>query len=229
MTLEICANSYQSALNAQAVGAHRIELCSELSVGGITPSYGVLKKVIEALSIPVHVLIRPRSGDFHYTDEEFEVMKTDVELCRAAGASGIVTGVLKNDAALDVDRTQELMTMATSLDFTFHRAFDVVKDPLKTLDQLIDLGVKRILTSGQQAKAEDGLGLLKTLVHQANGRTCIMAGSGISAKNVSKFKAIGISEVHASATVPTKPSSGLFAFPQSVSDPQVIKDLLDAL
>ncbi|WP_115462672.1 copper homeostasis protein CutC [Winogradskyella aurantiaca] len=229
MTLEICVNSYQSALNAEAAGAQRIELCTELSVGGLTPSYGELQHTIKALSIPVYVLIRPRSGDFCYSEEEFEVMKTNIGLCRAVGASGIVSGVLNKDRTLDTSRIQELMNLAKSLDFTFHRAFDEVIDPFQALEQLIELGVKRILTSGQKLKAEDGLELLEALVQQADGRIGIMAGSGITAQNVAKFKAIGITEVHASASVPVDQNSDLFAVPQSISHPQKIKDLLNAL
>jgi len=229
MTLEICANSYQSALNAEVSGAHRIELCTELSVGGLTPSYGELQQVTKAISIPVHVLIRPRSGDFCYSEEEFEVMKTNIELCRVAGVSGIVSGVLNKDRTLDVYRTRELMSLAKSMDFTFHRAFDEVNDPFKALEQLIDLGVNRILSSGQKEKAEDGLELLEALVQHADGRIGIMAGSGIAAHNVAKFKAIGITEVHASASVLLDQTSDLFAVPQSISDPQKIKNLLNAL
>lgn len=229
MILEICANSYQSALNAQAAGAHRVELCAELSVGGITPSYGELLQVIKALSIPVYVLIRPRSGDFFYSEHEFQVMKTNIEMCVAAGVSGIVSGVLNKDNSLDVQRTFELVNMTTPLDFTFHRAFDIVKDPFNSLEQLIEMGVHRILTSGQRERAEDGLELLEALVRQADGRISIMAGSGISAVNVAQFRAIGITEIHASASVPVKQASGMFSTLQTVSDIEAIKKLLHAL
>ena len=229
MILEICANSYQSALNAQAAGAHRVELCAELSVGGITPSYGELLQVIKALSIPVYVLIRPRSGDFFYSEHEFQVMKTNIEMCTEAGISGIVSGVLNKDNSLDVQRTFELVNMTTPLDFTFHRAFDIVKDPFNSLEQLIEMGVHRILTSGQRERAEDGLELLEALVRQADGRISIMAGSGISAVNVAQFRAIGITEIHASASVPVKQASGMFPTLQTVSAIQAIKKLLHAL
>ena len=124
MKLEICANSYQSASNAEKAGAHRIELCAELAVGGITPSYGLLKKVMHDLTIPVHVLIRPRSGDFTYSDAEFQIMKENILICKELGVTGIVSGVLKLDNTIDIERTKELVAVAKPMNFTFHRAFD---------------------------------------------------------------------------------------------------------
>ena len=141
MKLEVCANSYQSAKNARDAGAHRIELCQELSVGGITPSYGLKKKVITDLSIPTLVLIRPRSGNFVYTDEEFAIMKSDIKQCKALGVHGIVSGVLKEDKSIDIERTKELIALTRPLPFTFHRAFDEVENPEEGLEQLIELGV----------------------------------------------------------------------------------------
>jgi copper homeostasis protein len=229
MLLEICANSFQSAINAEQAGAHRIELCSELSVGGITPSFGLLKKVLSALTIPVNILIRPRSGDFVYSQDEFDIMKRDIELCKNLGASGIVSGILTVEGNVDNLRTKALIELAKPMDFTFHRAFDELRDPLKGLEQLIDIGVDRILTSGQQSKAEKGLESIKEFLRQANNRVKIMAGAGITAQNVSKFKAIGIKEVHASASVSIDQQNGLFSLPQTVSDPEHIRALLDAL
>jgi len=129
MILEICANSYQSAVNAEIAGAHRIELCSEISVGGTTPSYGLLKKVMYSLSIPVQVLIRPRSGDFHYSNAEFDIMKENILQCKELGCAGIVSGVLHADYTIDKKRTTELIELSKPLCFTFHRAFDVVANP----------------------------------------------------------------------------------------------------
>jgi len=131
MILEICANSYESAVNAQIAGAHRIEICSELSVGGITPSYGLLQKIAEKISIPVHVLIRPRSGNFCYTISEFEQMKTDILLSKKMGFQGIVSGILTKNNEIDIEKTKQLIALSKPLSFTFHRAFDVVKDPKK--------------------------------------------------------------------------------------------------
>ncbi|WP_446051649.1 copper homeostasis protein CutC [Zobellia laminariae] len=197
MLVEVCANSLQSALNAQKAGAHRIELCSELAVGGITPSYGLLKSVRERISIPVHVLIRPRSGDFSYTTDEFEVMKENIAICAKLGFEGIVSGVLNTDFSVDTDRTMELIEASGSLKFTFHRAFDWVEDPFEALSQLEALNVDYILTSGQQKSAPEGLGLLKSLHEKAS--TCsIMPGGGVRPANVMDFKNGGFNAVHLS-------------------------------
>jgi copper homeostasis protein len=123
MILEICANSYQSAVNANIAGAHRIELCSEISVGGTTPSYGLLKKVMADIDIPVHVLIRPRSGNFTYSDIEFDIMKENIRICKDLGCAGIVSGVLHEDNSIDIKRTSELIELSKPMSFTFHRAF----------------------------------------------------------------------------------------------------------
>lgn len=200
MLLEICANSYQSAKNAQEAGALRIELCQELSVGGVTPSYGLIKQVKDQLSIETFVLIRPRSGNFNYSDVEFDIMKHDIQLIKEIGCHGIVSGVLNADNTLDIARTKELIELSKPMSFTFHRAFDCVPNPFKVLEQLIDLGVDRILTSGQANSAEKGLELLKKLNKKANNRITILAGSGINLQNVELFKNSGFNEIHTSAS-----------------------------
>ena len=197
MLIEVCANSLQSALNAEKAGADRIELCSELGVGGITPSYGVLKSAKERLSLPVHVLIRPRSGNFTYSDTEFEVMKEDIRRCTDLGFAGVVSGVLNPDFTVDVDRTLKLLRMASPLQFTFHRAFDWVRDPFAALAQLEDMGVDRILSSGQRPSALEGIDLLGRL-HKMATRCTIMPGGGIRADNVREFKKRGFGAVHLS-------------------------------
>ena len=229
MKLEICANSYQSAKNALEAGAHRIELCQELSVGGITPSYGLLKKVIEELDIPVFVLIRPRSGNFVYSDDEFQIMKNDIQVCKDLGCKGIVSGVLKSDNTLDVGRTKVLIELSKPLPFTFHRAFDEVKNPKETLLQLIELGADRVLTSGQKATAEEGLEFLKELKVLAENRIKILAGGGITSKNANLFKEAGLTEIHASASSTKKEGDGMFSVPLTFSDPMKIKAILDAI
>ena len=229
MKLEICANSYQSAKNAQEAGAHRIELCQELSVGGITPSYGLLKKVIEELDIPVFVLIRPRSGNFVYSDDEFQIMKTDIQLCKDLGCKGIVSGVLKPDNKLDVERTKVLIELSKPLPFTFHRAFDEVNNPKESLEQLIDLGVDRVLTSGQESSAEKGLELIQELHRISNNRIMILAGGGINSKYVELFKEADLSEIHASASSIKKDDDGMFSVSMTFSDPIKIKAILDAI
>lgn len=199
MIVEVCANSFESAKNAQEAGAQRIELCAELGVGGVTPSYGMLKKVVGELSIPVNVLIRPRSGDFTYSDAEFDIMMQNIALCKELGCNGVVAGVLHKDFTLDVERTQELINVSKGMMFTFHRAFDWVKDPKTTFMQLQKMGVDVILTSGQQKSAPDGFTLLAELNKLST--TCkIMPGGGIRTTNVNDFKKEGFSALHMSGS-----------------------------
>ena len=200
MKVEICANSYESAINAEKAGADRIELCTELAVGGITPSYGLIKKVIEDISILVNVLIRPRSGDFSYSDAEFDIMKRDIMFCKEQGCNGIVSGVLKIDNTIDLLRTKELIEFSKPLSFTFHRAFDWVENPQKAIEKLVDLGVQRVLTSGQEISAVSGLELLKILHQQCEDRLIILPGGGVNEENVVQFKNTGFKEIHFSAT-----------------------------
>ena len=231
MVLEICANSYQSAMNAQKAGAHRIELCSELSVGGITPSYGLLKKVMHNLHIPVQVLIRPRSGDFHYSNAEFDIMKENILQCKNLSCAGIVSGVLNIDNSIDIKRTKELIELSKPMSFTFHRAFDVVPKPKESLLKLINLGVDGLLTSGQKDKAEDGIELLIELQQIAQNKLIIMPGSGINQMNSSLFKNAGFTEIHSSAS--KKISENIHSYfgntPQTVSDIDTIKNILDTI
>lgn len=198
MLLEICANSYQSAINAEKAGAHRIELCSELAVGGITPSYGLIQKVIKDINIPVHVLIRPRSGDFIYSDDEFEIMKEDIIICKELGCHGIVSGVLNSKNKIDINRTKILVDQSQEMNFTFHRAFDWVTHPIESLKILNQLGVDRVLSSGQEMTAEYGLDLLKEMNEISPMK--IMPGGGINSDNVTSFKEAGFEEIHLSAT-----------------------------
>ena len=229
MILEICANSYQSAVNAEIASAHRIELCSEISVGGITPSLGLLKKVLQSLTIPVHVLIRPRSGNFTYSDKEFEIMKENIRLCKDLGCAGIVSGVLHEDNSIDLKRTKELIELSKPMSFTFHRAFDVVSKPKEALLQLIALGVHRLLTSGQQEKAEDGIDLLLELQKLAKNKLTILPGSGINSENCIHFKNNGFTEIHSSASkiISNRTHSYFGNTPQIVSDINSIKNILD--
>ncbi len=228
MILEVCANSYQSAINAEKAGAHRIELCSELSIGGVTPSYGLIEKVVNDLSIPVFVLIRPRSGIFVYSDSEFEIIKNDIKICKKLGVAGIVSGVLNSDNSVDIERTKELIELSQPLSFTFHRAFDCIPNPKETLEQLMDLGVDRILTSGKKSKAIDGIELLKELQEIAGEKLTILAGSGINSKNASQFKEVGLREIHASASkIITEQNHPFFGEAiETISDIQTIQNIL---
>lgn len=200
MELEICANSFESALAAQKGGAQRIELCQELALGGITPSHGLVEKVIQELEIPVFMLTRPRSGDFMYSESEFDVMLRDIAFAKAAGVQGIVSGVLNADFTIDEERTKQLIDESGALPFIFHRAFDWTPDPEKALETLIELEVYRVLTSGQQANAVTGFDMLKKLLKKAAGRIGILPGGGISTENIHLFKKAGFTEVHASAS-----------------------------
>ncbi|AXG70943.1 copper homeostasis protein CutC [Kordia sp. SMS9] len=211
MLLEICANSYQSSINASTAGAQRIELCSELAVGGITPSYGLLKKVMHDVKIPVQVLIRPRSGNFTYSDAEFNIMKANIILCKELGCSGIVSGVLHKDFTIDLERTQELVELAKPMSFTFHRAFDWTPNPTEAIVQLADLGVARVLTSGQAENAEKGIELLQTLQKIVPNRLIILPGGGINPENVQLFIDAGFQEIHSSAT----------SFQQTINTPNI--------
>ena len=198
MLVEVCANSLESALNAERAGADRIELCSELGVGGITPSAGLIELVKKKLHIPVHVLVRPRSGHFTYSDIEFEVMKADVLVCKELDVDGIVSGVLMDDFSIDVERTRELVELSQGMHFTFHRAFDWVSEPLEALEQLEAIGVQTILTSGGMSSADIGIHNLE--VWQRESALTIMAGGGVSPDNALKFKKVGLSAIHCSGT-----------------------------
>jgi len=201
VTLEACVDSVESALSAQAGGADRVELCDNLLEGGTTPSAGLIALCCERLRIPVHVLVRPRGGDFVYSDVECDVMRRDIAVARQHGAAGVVFGVLLPDGAIDVPRTRELVAAARPLAVTFHRAFDFTADPDEALDDLIALGVDRLLTSGQAPKASEGTGTLARLVRRAAGRIAIAAGGGLSEENVLQVvEQSGVSEVHVRAT-----------------------------
>lgn len=239
MILEICANSYQSAVNAEKAGAHRIELCSELAVGGLTPSYGLLKQTIDAVTIPVFVLIRPRGGNFTYSDEEFDIMKHDIQLCKDLGYAGIVSGVLNADNTIDIERTGELIELSKPLPFTFHRAFDWTPNPLIALEQLKKLNVQRILTSGQEINAEKGIETLKQLKETSQNQVIILPGGGINPTNASLFKSAGFTEIHASAAiietisdVPKISMNSAKFFNETIdvySNPETIKSILKQL
>ena len=231
MKLEICANSYQSALNAEQAGAHRIELCSELNSGGITPSYGLIQKIVSELSIETFVLIRPRSGNFVYSEAEFDIMKQDIVKCKSLGVNGIVSGVLMKDNTIDLERTKELILLAYPLPFTFHRAFDLISNPIEGIQQLIDLKVNRVLTSGQKNKALDGIMLLIDLKEKFSNQIIILPGSGLNSNNVGDFKKAGFTEVHASASVTIEESTALNfdEISQTVSDSEEIKRILNII
>ncbi len=196
--LEVCANSIQSAINAQEAGAHRVELCENLTQGGTTPSYGFLSQTRKLLNIKLNVLIRPRTGDFHYSDLEFDIIKEDIKVAKDLGADGIVCGILTPNGDVDIERTKILVELAKPMSFTFHRAFDFTNDPFKALEDIISTGADRVLTSGQQPTAIQGEHLIRELVKQGNGKIIIMPGGGVNADIIEYLLETGASEFHMS-------------------------------
>ncbi len=202
MKLEIIGFNIESCIAAQEAGAHRIELCASPGEGGTTPSYAFIKAAREKLQNDLYVMIRPRGGDFLYSDEEFEMMKTDVAICKQLNCDGIVTGILAKDGKVDTGRCKELIDLAYPLEVTFHRAFDRVANPFEALKEIIDLGFGRILTSGLKPKAMDGKETLAALVKQSEGSIIIMPGSGITSENIIEMaESTGAKEFHSSASI----------------------------
>jgi copper homeostasis protein len=200
MKIEICVDSVEGALAAERGGADRVELCDNLLEGGTTPSGGTIKLAREQLRIGLQVIIRPRGGDFLYNDTEFAVMSEDIRLAKALGADGVVSGCLTADGDIDLPRTQRLIELARPMNVTFHRAFDMCRDPKSALEDFIQLGVDRVLTSGQEASVLEGLDLIIELHKQAAGRITIMPGGGLTPRNIRKIvDASGVNEVHLSA------------------------------
>lgn len=200
MIIEICANSRRSAEQAKAGGAGRVELCSALEVGGLTPRQEDILYCVKELGLRTHVLVRPRAGDFCYTAAEFEQICREVEVCKSAGAHAVVVGFLTADGYVDEERTQQIVQLAAPLEVTFHRAFDEMKQaPLEALEAIIRCGCTRILTSGCAPSAEVGIPLLRQLVQAAAGRITILAGAGVTPENAAAIvAATGVTEIHGS-------------------------------
>lgn len=240
MIVEICTNSFASAQASQDAGANRIELCTELSMGGLTPSFGLIEKVISDLNIPTHVLIRPRGGNFTYSEEDFDVMLRDIAFCKKLGCAGIVSGFLTSENKIDLAKTKELIEASENMEFTFHRAFDWVENPIAELQNLIDLKVNRLLSSGQKPTAIKGLSLLKELQDISKEQIEIMPGGGIDLENALKFKDAGFKSIHLSATtknqvLPQKPKVSMHSqgfFEEGIvatSDKEKIQNIIQLL
>lgn len=239
MIFEICASSFESAFNAQKAGATRIELCSELGVGGITPSHGLIQKVQQELNVENCVLIRPRSGDFTYSEQEFDVMLKDIEFCRKINCKGVVSGVLLKNGEVDIERTKVLIEASGDMDFIYHRAFDCTPNLKKSLLILKDLGVKRILSSGGKKSAVEGLEILKELKNLSENKIEIMPGGGINPSTIKEIKLAGFTSIHFSATKFEKRETSL-AFSMNtasfldettrpISDIETIKTLMSSI
>ena len=202
MLIEVCAYSLESCLTAQRAGAGRIELCGGLAEGGTTPSAGLIQLARRHLTIPLYVMIRPRGGDFLYTETELAVMRADILLAKAAGADGLVLGVLRPDGTIDEDQTRMLIELAAPLPITFHRAFDMTRDPLEALEAVIRTGAVRILTSGHQQTALAGLSTFRRLTQATTKRIEIMAGAGVNAQNAKSLIEAGVDALHLSGGRP---------------------------
>jgi copper homeostasis protein len=200
--LEICCTSFESAKIAAEGGANRIELCDNLFEGGTTPSAGMILKIKDKVDIGLYVIIRPRGGDFVYSDDEFRIMQKDIQFCHDIGVDGIVSGVLTIDGDIDVEHTKQLVELSGNMDFTFHRAFDLVRNPEKALQDVISTGTSRILTSGLENNVVEGSEMLKDLVELAGNDIKIMAGGGLKSANIQEIiDTTGCNEFHTTAKV----------------------------
>ncbi|MBR5813163.1 MAG: copper homeostasis protein CutC [Bacteroidaceae bacterium] len=198
--LEICAGSVESAIAARDGGAQRIELCAALEVGGVTPSAGLIAQARKIEGLTLNVIIRPRGGDFLYNEYEAACMEHDIRTCKQLGVDGVVIGALTAQGDIDTTLCKRLIEAAEGMSITFHRAFDMCRDPHKALEELIEMGCDRVLTSGQASTAQAGVTLLRELVEQANGRIIIMPGCGVNSNNAAVIlQATGAQEIHASA------------------------------
>lgn len=197
--IEIATSDFVTTRSAVEGGADRLELCASLAEGGTTPSYGLILKCREKFAVPIFPIIRPRGGDFLYGKDEFGIMARDIALCKSAGCDGIVTGMLNVDGSIDMIRMGDLVEQAYPMSVTFHRAFDRCRDPYVALEELIEIGCERVLTSGQKIAAPDGVELISELNKLANGRIIIMPGSGVRKENIRMLaEKTGCTEFHSS-------------------------------
>lgn len=200
--LEICIDSIESAVAAKTGGADRLEVCSSLAGGGTTPSYGLVKQCVEDIQLPVMMMIRPHEGGFVYRENDLDTMLADIEIAKSIGVCGVVFGALTDERHVHLAHCQRLFAAAQPLQTTFHRAFDIVADPIESFDQIVEMGFDRLLTSGQAATAQEGIPMIRQLCERAQNRMAILAGAGVNAHNALPIvSATGVREVHASASV----------------------------
>ena len=241
--LEVCVDSVESAISAQSAGADRVEFCDNLIEGGTTPGYGAIISARNNLSIKLHVIIRPRGGDFLYSGLEYDIMRRDIEICGESGVDGIVTGILMPGGNIDIDRTAKLFEFAYPMSTTFHRAFDMCGDPVQGLEDVIATGASRLLTSGFKNKAQDGIELIRQLIIQAGERISIMPGGGIDETNAALIvTATKAKEIHLTGGkvidsgmifrrqgISMGGIKGIPEFSRKVADPERIKKIIDIL
>ncbi len=224
MKVEICSNSRRSAEHAKAGGACRIELCSRLEVGGTTPKAEDIVYCVQQLQLRTHVLVRPRAGNFTYSDAEFALICEEVEMCKRSGAYAVVVGFLTPNGCIDIARTRHIVELAVPMEVTFHRAFDEVsEDPLVALEKVIGCGCHRVLTSGCKPSAEEGVETLRQLVQQTSGRITVMAGAGVTPQNAARIvRQSGVAEIHGSC-------KHVLADGTVETDPATVRELLKVL
>lgn len=241
--LEICVDSVESAINSQIAGADRVELCDNLIEGGTTPSFGTITSARNNLNIGLHVIIRPRGGDFLYSDLEYDIMRRDIEICGEIGVDGIVIGILRSDGTIDIERTARLIELAHPMSATFHRAFDMCSDPARGLEDIISTGAARLLTSGQKDSVPEGAGTIGMLVKKAGNRIIIMPGGGINESNIAEIsKSTEAKEFHLTGRKVIESEmifrrSGISMggipevkeFSRKVADPEKIKRIINIL
>lgn len=200
ISLEVCAFNIQSCIIAEKVGAIRAELCDNPVEGGTTPSYGAIRRTREKIAIQLYPIIRPRAGDYLYDDDEYAIMKRDIEICKQLGCDGISIGIQEKNGEIDTERMKRVAELAYPMGVTCNRVFDRTPDPFKALEDLINCGCERVLTSGQKSAAPDAIDVLRKLVQQSNGRIIIMPGAGVRASNIELLiRETGATEVHTSA------------------------------
>lgn len=189
MIKEVCVESFSEALAAEKRGADRIELCDNLYLGGTTPSYGTIKMAMEKLTIPAFPIIRPRGGNFHYSKEEIEIMKEDIKVCKSLGAKGVVLGVLTADNKVDFETLKELVDLASPMEVTFHKAVDELENPVEVIDRFVEIGIKRILSSGTKETALEGKDILNAMIKKADNRIIILIAGKVTSDNFEEVAA----------------------------------------